>query len=105
MSFLGVVNYLTPHLPHNYTIIAPLTELTGNTPWRWDNLQQTAFDQVKRLCDSHVPITPTDYKQIKEGTTRIFLITDASKVGCGAIICHGADLAAARINIAAMHIR
>jgi hypothetical protein len=94
-----------PHLPHNSTIIAPLTELTGNTPWRWDNLQQTAFDQVKRLCDSHVPITPTDYKEVKEGTTRVFLITDASKVGCGAIICHGADLAAARNNIAAMHSR
>ena len=105
MSFLGTVNYLAPHLPHNSTIIAPLTELTGNAPWRWDDLHQTAFDQVKRLCDFHVPITPTDYRQIEEGKTRVFLITDASRVGCGAIICHGATLADARTNIAAMHSR
>ena len=104
-SFLGVVNYLAPHLPHASTIIAPLTELTGNLSWRWDDLQQTAFDQVKRLCDAQVPITPTDYKRVKEGTVRVFLVTDASKVGCGAIICHGADLESARTNIAALNSR
>ena len=105
MSFLGVVNYLALHLPHNSTIIAPLTELTGKAPWRWDDLHQTAFDQVKRLCDFRVPITPTDYRQIKEGKTKVFLITDVSKVGCGAIIYHGADLADARTNVAAMFSR
>ena len=105
MSFVGIVNYLAPHLPHNSTIIAPLTELTGNAPWRWDDLHQTAFNQVKRLWDFPVPITPTDYRQIKEGMTSVVLITDTSRVRCGAIICHGADLADARTNIADMHSR
>jgi hypothetical protein len=54
-SFLGVINYVAPHLPHSSTILAPLQELTGNAPWRWDGIQRKAFEQAKQLLQQYIP--------------------------------------------------
>jgi transposase InsO family protein len=106
-SFLGVVNYVAPHLFHSSTILAPLTELTSNTDWRWDDLQRRAFMQVKDICRSHVPLIPLDYTAIRRGDSeyKVFLITDASRVGTGAFICHGTSLEHAKTRIASIHSR
>jgi hypothetical protein len=105
LSFLGVINYVAPHLPHSSTILAPLQELTGNAPWRWDGIQRKAFEQAKQLLQQYIPLTPIDYGKVKSGETKVFSITDASHVGTGAYICHGADMEGARANIAALHSR
>ena len=106
-QFLGSVNYIGGHLPHIATLQAPLTELTGNASWEWKDLQQTAFKQVKQACKQYLPISPIDYSRVmdKSDPYTIFLVTDASKVGSGAFLCHGETYEEAKKNIAAMHSR
>src|ERR1043165_2229139 len=104
-SFLGVLNYIAPHLPHSSTILAPLTELTGNAQWRWDSTQSQAFNQIKKLCNHYIPLSPINYDKVWSGEEKIYLITDASRVGVGAILSHGTDLEDAKGNIAALHSR
>jgi hypothetical protein len=105
-SFIGLVNYIAPHLPHAATTQARLTELTGaGAAWRWNQMHQDAFNELKRLCDEAVPLKPLKYRDIKKGKTNVFLVTDASKIGVGAFICHGNVYEDARNNIAALHSR
>jgi hypothetical protein len=86
-------------------VLAPLQELTGNAPWRWEGIQQEAFQQAKKLLKQYVPLTPINYDEVKSGNTKVFLITDASHVSTGAYICHGNDMDQAHSNIAAIHSR
>lgn len=67
-QFLGSVNYIGGHLPHLATIEAPLTELTGETAWRWDAWQQRSFEQIKDLCRVHVPLAPINYRNMQADT-------------------------------------
>jgi hypothetical protein len=51
-GFIGLVNYVAPHLLHAATVTAPLTELTGsNAEWNQDHLHTQAFNQLKRLSE------------------------------------------------------
>jgi hypothetical protein len=68
-------------------------------------MHQDAFNELKRLCDEAVPLKPLKYRDIKKGKTNVFLVTDASKIGVGAFICHGNVYEDARNNIAALHSR
>jgi hypothetical protein len=105
-AFIGLVNYVAPHLLHAATVTAPLTELTGsNAEWNWDHLHTQAFNQLKRLSETHAPIRPLNYKDAKSGNTNVYLVTDASSVGTGAAICHGKNYEDAKSNIAALHSR
>jgi hypothetical protein len=104
-SFLGVINYVAPHLFHTSTVLAPLTGLTGKVEWRWDALHDRAFDQIKDLCRKNVPLTPINYDKVKSGEHKVFLITDASRVGAGAFLCHGINRDDAKSKIAAIHSR
>lgn len=105
-SFIGLVNYIAPHLPHAATIQSQLTELTGsNVEWEWLPMHEHAFNQLKRLCDQSISLKPLDYEQIKKGSLNAYLVTDASKVGTGAFICHGQTYEDAKRNIAALHSR
>jgi hypothetical protein len=104
-SFLGVINYVAPHLFHTSTVLAPLTELTGKVEWRWDALHERAFDQIKDLCRQNVPLTPINYDKVKSSEHKVFLITDASRVGAGAFLCHGINRDDAKSKIAAIHSR
>ena len=49
----GMVNYISQFIPHVATITAPLTEWSGNAEWVWTDLQDTAFEAVKRAADKH----------------------------------------------------
>jgi hypothetical protein len=105
-AFIGLVNYVAPHLLHAATVTAPLTELTGsNAEWNWDHLHTQAFNQLQRLSETHAPIRPLNYKDAKSGNTNVYLVTDASSVGTGAAICHGKNYEDAKSNIAALHSR
>jgi hypothetical protein len=105
--FLGTVNYVGGHLPHLATLQAPLTELTGNEPWRWTDLHQRAFTQIISACRLYLPLTPHDYPKILDPTSvyKVYLVTDASKVGVGSFLCHGWNFQDAKLRIAAMHSR
>jgi len=80
--FNGMVNYISQFIPHIATITAPLTELSGNTQWRWTDLQEAAFEAVKRAADKHKVLRPIDYNK----PDMIWLFTDASHTGTGAWI-------------------
>jgi hypothetical protein len=46
-AYIGLVNYVAPHLLHAATVTAPLTELTGsNAEWRWDHLHMQALNSL-----------------------------------------------------------
>ena len=47
-QFLGSDNYIGSHLPHIATLQAPLTELTGTQACEWSDLQDNAFNQIKK---------------------------------------------------------
>ncbi len=49
MSFLGMVQYLAPHIPHLSDLTAPLRELTKkDTEFIWTQTHQAAFDRIKK---------------------------------------------------------
>jgi len=83
--FNGMVNYISQFIPHIATIIAPLTELSGNTESLWTNLQKAAFEAVKRAGDKHKGLRPIDYNK----QDMRWLFTDASPTGTGAGIGQG----------------
>ena len=49
--FNGRVIYISQFMPHAATITAPLKELTGDAEWLWRDLQETAFQAVKRAAE------------------------------------------------------
>jgi len=58
--FNGIVNYISQFIPHIATITAPLTELSENAEWLWTDLQEAAFEAVKRAADKHKVLRPID---------------------------------------------
>jgi hypothetical protein len=66
-------------------------------------MHEHAFKDPKRICDKSKAPKSLDYEQIKKGRVDGFLVTDASKVGTGAFVCHGHKYEDAKRNIAALH--
>jgi len=97
--FNGIVNYISQFLPHAATITALLTELPGNAEWQWTDLQDAAFEAVKRAAEKHQVLRPIDYTI----PDMVWLFTDASPTGTGAWIGQGPTRDAARP--AAFHTR
>jgi hypothetical protein len=78
---IGFVNYLQRFLPNLSGVCEPLRNLTHkDTPWRWTEEQQLAFDTMKQLVGE---ITILKYYQPCEELT---LQCDASEKGLGAVI-------------------
>jgi len=61
LRFTGMVNYISQFFPHIATITAPLTELSGNAECLWTDLQEAAFEAVKRAADKHKVLKPINY--------------------------------------------
>jgi len=97
--FNGMVNYISQFIPQIAANTAPLTELSGNAQWLWTDLQEAAFEAVKRAADKHKVLRPIDYNK----PDMIWLFTDASPTGTGAWIGQGPTGDAARP--AAFHSR
>jgi len=97
--FNAIVNYISQFIPHIATITAPLTELSGNAESVWPDLQEPAFEAVKRAADKHTVLRPIAYNK----SHMIWLFTDASPTGTGAWIGQGPTTDAARP--AAFHTR
>jgi len=78
--FNGMVNYISQCIPHIATITAQHTELNGNAEWLWTDVQEAAFEEVKRAADKHKVLRPIIYNK----PDMIWLFTDASPTGTGA---------------------
>ena len=75
--FNGMVNYILQFMPHAATITAPLTELTRDPECLWTDLQEIAFQAVKRAAEDHKILRPIDY----DNSDMIWLFTDALSTG------------------------
>ena len=62
-SFLGLNNYYHDMWPQRMDILAPLTALTGKAPFRWTQIEQTAFNQMKALVTSDALLHYPDHNQ------------------------------------------
>jgi len=58
-----MVNYISKFIPHLATITAALTELSGNPEWLSRDLQEAAFEAVKRAADKHKVLRPIHYNK------------------------------------------
>jgi len=58
-----MVNYISQFSPDVATITAPLTELSGNAEWLWTDLDEAAFEAVKRAADKAKVLRVIDYNK------------------------------------------
>ncbi|GAA5972537.1 hypothetical protein JCM11641_001890 [Rhodosporidiobolus odoratus] len=90
-GFLGIVQYLRKFIPQLAEHTAVLTPLTRKGLTRIDHLwmdkEERAFEAVKRIVTSLPVLKPVDQDSEKP----IWLMTDASKVGIGAVLLQGDD--------------
>ncbi|GAA5825846.1 hypothetical protein JCM11251_000024 [Rhodosporidiobolus azoricus] len=90
-GFLGIVQYLRKFIPQLAEHTAVLTPLTRKGLTRVDHLWTTkedgAFEAIKRSVTSLPVLKPVD----QASGVPIWLMTDASKVGIGAVLLQGED--------------
>lgn len=90
-GFLGVVQYLRKFIPQLAEQTAVLTPLTRKGLTRieelWTKREERAFEAIKRIVTS-LPVL----KQLDQDSgVPIWVMTDASKVGVGAVLLQGED--------------
>ena len=82
-SFLGLVQYYGRHVPNLSSLTGPSNELRQkDAPFQWSPRRQAAFDSIKRELAGRRILTSYDEKQ------DIYLATDASEYGLGAVLFH-----------------
>lgn len=80
-SFLGLVSYLSKFVPGMATLNYPLRQLNHDSiEFKWTSKHQESFDKIK---DSMSDIGALGYYDPADHTR---LVTDASKVGLGAVL-------------------
>ena len=80
-QFCGMVNYLSMFLKDLQTKLIPIYHLTKKgVPFQWGELQQKAFEQIKKdLTEAPVLTMPNS-----EG--HMVLVSDTSKIACGSAL-------------------
>ena len=79
--FIGMINYYRDMWIRRSETLAPLTALTSkNTPWRWTDVEQCAFDQIKKILAQEALLSHPNFSK------PFHIHTDASKVQLGAVI-------------------
>ncbi|GAA5985616.1 hypothetical protein JCM11641_004993 [Rhodosporidiobolus odoratus] len=90
-GFLGIVQYLRKFIPQLAEHTAVLTPLTRKGLTRIDHLwtgkEEKAFEAIKKIVTSLPVLKPVD-QDLEEP---IWLMSDASKVGVGAVLLQGQD--------------
>lgn len=81
MQLLGSLNYVSKYLPNKSHILEPLNSLLkDDVPFKWEDLQQKAFDQVKVLLTKAPTLVHYDYQK------NIIIQADASSYGLGSAL-------------------
>ena len=95
-GFLGLVQYLRkfiPQLAEHTAVLTPLTKKgVTNVPRLWGSKEEGAFEAIKKIVTSLPVLRPLD----QDSSEPIWLMTDASKVGIGAVLLQGEDWRTAR---------
>ncbi|UYV84493.1 K02A2.6-like, partial [Cordylochernes scorpioides] len=82
-SFLGLVNYYGKFNPNLPDLLRPLHELLHkNNCWSWTKECEEAIEKCKSSITSERVLVPYDT------TLPLFLATDASQIGIGAVLSH-----------------
>ncbi|GAA5882917.1 hypothetical protein JCM3774_000947 [Rhodotorula dairenensis] len=95
-GFLGLVQYLrkfVPRLADHTAVLTPLTKkgLT-NVAELWGTKEEKAFQAIKAIVASLPVLQPLRH----DSDETVWLMTDASKVGVGAVLLQGPDWKTAR---------
>ncbi|GAA5972542.1 hypothetical protein JCM11641_001892 [Rhodosporidiobolus odoratus] len=90
-GFLGVVQYLRKFIPDLAKFTSTLTPLTKKGTTRiehlWTEKEERAFESIKKIVTSLPVLKPLN----QASAEKIWLMTDASKVGIGAVLLQGDD--------------
>ena len=80
-SFIGLINFYCDMWKKRSHILAPLAALQSkNVKWRWTEVKQNAFDEIKRMISRDVLLAFPDF-------SKPFVIhMDASKLQLGAVL-------------------
>ena len=82
-SFLGSVQFYGKFIPNLASMAEPLYRLTKKaTPWKWEDEEQAAFEQLKNVLSSDQVLVYSDPNKT------LILACDASNVGIGAVLVH-----------------
>ena len=82
-SFLGSVQFYGKFIPNLASMAEPLYRLTKKaTPWKWEDEEQAAFEQLKNVLSSDQVLVHFDPNKT------LVLACDASIVGTGAVLVH-----------------
>lgn len=97
-GFLGLVRYIGQYVSNISTELALLQRLTTKDCEKefppWTSSYQTAFDRIKTAVQEHQCLTTIDYSSMPANS--VFITTDASDTGTGAILSFGPTWATAR---------
>lgn len=90
-GFLGLVQYLRkfiPQLAEHTAILTPLTKKgVSDVPRLWGEKEERAFNAIRKIVTTLPVLRPLD----QDSNEPIWLMTDASKVGIGAVLLQGED--------------
>ena len=80
-AFLSIINYLGKFSPDTANVCDPLCKLTSSKAiWTWNASYQALFNKVKLLIKSDLCM------KFYEDTKLLYLETDPSRVGLGAVL-------------------
>ena len=80
-QFLGLASYYRHFIKDFSLIAAPLSSLTGNIPFTWQESQQKAFDLLKQKPTTAPILAYPDFSKL------FVLHTEASTHSIGAVLC------------------
>jgi len=79
-QFVGFINFYRRFIQDFSHIARPLYDITGNTPWRWEEPQQKAFDELRRrITSTPILVLPTDDEPFR-------IEADSSDYATGAVL-------------------
>ena len=79
--FIGMINFNKDMIQGRSSTIAPLTKLTSKTvPWKWTEVEQKAFEEIKSKLSKQTLLTYPDFNKPFD------IHTDASDTQLGAVI-------------------
>ncbi len=84
-SFLGFTNFYRCFIRGYSKVIKPMTQLTGNDPWKWGRVQQDTFEELKRLLAEEVVLAIL----MEDG--KFHVEADASEGAIGAVLSQEQD--------------